>query len=226
MTKHSMNTHTSSSEVSSRPNTNIIENSSPFITNHKLNGHNFLQWSQSVFIYIYGRGKDEYLTGEVYIPAATEPKYQTWKIENHMVMSWLINSMTTEVGENFLLYKIAKEIWDTAYETYSSSENTFELFEIETRLHDLRQGELSVSQYFNALTRCWQQLDMFEIHSRKCPSDFALYKKIVEQNRTFKFLLGLNKDLDKVRGQIMGIKPLPTIGKPFLKFKEKRVEGS
>ncbi|KAL5572693.1 hypothetical protein UlMin_022290 [Ulmus minor] len=126
MTKYGMNTHISSLEVSSRPKTNITENSSPLITNHKLTGHNFLQWSQSVFMYICGRGKDEYLTGEVSIPTVTDPKYRTWKTENHMVMSWLINSMTTEVGENFLLYKTTKEIWDIARETYSSSKNTYE----------------------------------------------------------------------------------------------------
>ncbi|KAL5553898.1 hypothetical protein UlMin_041299 [Ulmus minor] len=132
-----------------------------------------------------------------------------------MVMSWLINSMTTEVGESFLLYKTTKEIWEIARETYSSLENTSKLFEIETRLHDLRQGELTVTQFFNILTQYWQQLDMFEIHSWKCSNDFALYKKIGDQKRTFKFLLGLNKELDEVRGRIMGIKPLPNIREAF-----------
>ncbi|KAL5565077.1 hypothetical protein UlMin_028241 [Ulmus minor] len=142
-------------------------------------------------MYICGKGNDEYLTGEILIPATTDSKYRTWKTENHMVMSWLVNSMTTEVGEK------------TARETYSSSENTSELFEIEPRLHALQQGELT------------QQLDMFEIHSWKCFNDSALYKKIVDHKRTFKFLLGLNKELDEVRGKIMGIKPLPNIREAF-----------
>ncbi|KAG4122408.1 hypothetical protein ERO13_D11G265450v2 [Gossypium hirsutum] len=113
-----------------------------------------------------------------------------------MVMSWLINSMTTEIGENFLLYKTTKEIWDATRETYSSSENTSELFEIETHLHYL-QGEMTISQYFNTITRYWQHLYMFEIYPWKCLDDAALHKKIVDQKRTFKFLLGLNKDLDE-----------------------------
>ena len=123
--------------------------------------------------------------------------------------------MTTEVGENFLLYRTAKEIWEAARETYSSTENSSELFEIETRLYDLQQGESSVTQYFNTLTRCWLQLDMYETGSWKCPDDSTLYKKIVEGKRTIRFLLGLNKDLDDVRGRIMGIKPLPTIREAF-----------
>ncbi|KAH1056951.1 hypothetical protein J1N35_035016 [Gossypium stocksii] len=39
---------------------------------------------------------------------------------------------------------------------------------------------------------------------------------IVEQKRTIKFLLGLNKDLDEVRGRVMGIKPFPTIWEAFV----------
>ncbi|RVW12513.1 hypothetical protein CK203_082418 [Vitis vinifera] len=113
-----------------------------------------------------------------------------------MIMSWLINSMNNDIGENFLLFRTAKDIWDAAKETYSSSENTSELFQVESALHDFRQGERSVTQYYNTLTRYWQQLDLFETHSWKCSDDAATYRKIVEQKRLFKFFLGLNRELD------------------------------
>lgn len=166
-------------------------------------------------MFVCGRGKDGHLTGETAAPEATDPKYRSWKIDDHLVMSWLINSMTTEVGENFLLHRTAKEIWEAARETYSSTENTSELFEVETRLYNLKQGDMSVIQYFNTLTRCWLQLDLYEVHPWKCPNDSALYRQIVEQKRTIRFLLGLNKDLDEVRGRVMGIKPFPTIREAF-----------
>ncbi|RVW45860.1 hypothetical protein CK203_101141 [Vitis vinifera] len=145
------------------------------ITRHKLNGHNYLQWSQSVLLFICGKGKDEYLTGEAVMPETTEPGFRKWKIENSMIMSWLINSMNNDIGENFLLFGTAKDIWDAAKETYSSSENTSELFQVESALHDFRQGEQSVTQYYNTLTR----------------------------------------ELDDVRGRIMGIKPLPSLREAF-----------
>ena len=56
--------------------------------------------------------------------------------------------MTTEIGENFLLYTTAKEIWEATRETFSSSENTAELFSVESTLQDLREGENSVTIYF------------------------------------------------------------------------------
>ena len=89
-------------------------------------------------MFICGRGKDDYLTGEVTIPDEKDPKFKVWKNQNHMVMSWLIKSMNNEIGENFLLYGIAKEIWDAARDMYSSIENTAALFEIETNLYNLR----------------------------------------------------------------------------------------
>ena len=35
-------------------------------------------------------------------------------LSNNLVMFWLINSMTPEIGENFLLYATAKDIWNAA----------------------------------------------------------------------------------------------------------------
>ena len=95
-------------------------------------------------------------------------------------MSWLINSMNNDIGVNFLLYEIVKDIWDAAKEIYSNKDNTSALFEIESNLHDLRQGEFSVTHYYNTLTRYWQQLDMFKEHKWECPKDGMLFKKIIE----------------------------------------------
>ena len=102
------------------PNLGGNDSSPILITGHKLNGHNYLQWSQSVLLFICGKGKDEYLTGEAAMPETTEPGFRKWKIENSMIMSWLINSMNNDIDENFLLFGTAKDIWDAAKETYSS----------------------------------------------------------------------------------------------------------
>ncbi|KAL5850211.1 hypothetical protein ACOSQ4_008224 [Xanthoceras sorbifolium] len=185
------------------------------ITGHKLNGHNYLQWSQSVSMFICGKGRDDYITGISESPAKEDPAFKQWKTENNMVMSWLINSMTNEIGENFLLYETAREIWKVAKETYSSSDNTAELFGIESNLYDLRQGELTVTQYFNNLTRHWQQLDLFEKYQWKNQEDSSMYKDILEQKRIFRFLVWLNPYLDEVRGRTLATKPFPSIREVF-----------
>ncbi|GMP46736.1 hypothetical protein CsSME_00014783 [Camellia sinensis var. sinensis] len=87
-----------------------------------------------------------------------------------------------------------------AKETFSDKENTSEIIQLESSLHDLRQDNLTVTEYFNTLTRLWRQLDTFEI---------------VEGKRVFTFLLGLNTNLDEIRGRIMGVKPLPSLREAF-----------
>ncbi|GAV74420.1 UBN2_3 domain-containing protein, partial [Cephalotus follicularis] len=174
----------------------------PLITGHILNGQNYLQWSRSVMMFVCGRGKDDYLTGAAPQAAKEDLKFKGWKSENNMVMSRLINSMTNDVGENFILHETTQEIWEAARKTYSDTEDTTEAFEIEGILHDFLKGDLPVTQYFSHLTRYWQQLDMYETTKWNCPTDAAKYKKIVEKKRIYKFLLGLNKNLDEVRGQI------------------------
>ncbi|RVW26621.1 hypothetical protein CK203_099271 [Vitis vinifera] len=118
------------------------------------------------------------------MPETTEPGFRKWKIENSMIMSWLINSMNNDI----------------------------ELFQVESVLHDFRQGEQSVTQYYNTLTRYWQQLDLFETHSWKCSDDAATYRQIVEQKRLFKFFLGLNRELDMLEAESWALNPAKSQG--------------
>ncbi|XP_071727423.1 uncharacterized protein [Rutidosis leptorrhynchoides] len=165
------------------------------ITCHKLNGQNYNQWSHSVMIFVTRKGKDEYLTGDALPPAQDDPRYHTWKTENNMVMSWLLNSMTNETGENFMYYKTAKEIWDAARDTYSNKYNASAIFEIKGMLHDLHQEE--------------RTLDVLDGISWSCATDAKQYKDIQEKEQIYKFLLGLNKNLDDVHGRVLSMKPLP-----------------
>ena len=111
-------------------------------------------------MFICGRGKDDYLIDVVPWPTKEDPKFKGWKAENKMVISWLINSMNNGIEENIVLYETVQEIWEAVRETYLDLEDTMEAFEIDGILHDLYQGDSFVTQYFNLLTRYWQQPDM------------------------------------------------------------------
>ena len=78
------------------------------ISAHKLNGQNYLQWSQSILMFIRGKEKDDYITGASVAPETSARIYNRWMAENNMVMLWLVNLMTTNIGENFLLFYTAK----------------------------------------------------------------------------------------------------------------------
>ena len=96
--------------------------------------------------FISDKGKKGYFSGKSKPSAETDPQFTNWEIKDNMVQSWLLNSMTPSIGEKFLFHKTAYEIWDSAHHTYSNQSNTAHLFDIEMRLHDLKQGEMLVTQ--------------------------------------------------------------------------------
>lgn len=75
-----------------------------------MNGYNFLCWSQSVRMYIRGRGKIGYLARKKPTPTKEDLTYATWDAENSMVMTWLVNSMDEDISSNYMCCPTAKEL--------------------------------------------------------------------------------------------------------------------
>jgi len=81
------------------------------ITNIKFNGSNYLRWSQSVRAYLKGRRKLGYITGAKKEPEEDDAAYEAWDSDNGTIITWLVNSMTEEIGAQYPGYQSAKEVW-------------------------------------------------------------------------------------------------------------------
>ena len=104
-----------------------------------------------------------------------------------MVMAWLINSMEAAIGQTYLFLPTAKDLWDAVQETYSDLGNAAQMFEIKTKLKDIKHGSYSVTQYYNILQNAWQELDLFSNMEWKCAEDSAYYCKILEKKGNLVF---------------------------------------
>ncbi|XP_041009636.1 uncharacterized protein LOC121253694 isoform X1 [Juglans microcarpa x Juglans regia] len=69
-------------------------------------------------------------------------------------------------------------------------------------------------------TTLWQELDLSFEEEWKCTGDSVRYKKRLENERVFEFLVGLNQDLDDVRGRILGRRPLPSTREVFSEVRQ------
>ncbi|KAF7838936.1 Retrovirus-related Pol polyprotein from transposon RE1 [Senna tora] len=123
--------------------------------------------------------------------------------------------MTTAIDDNYILYSTAHDIWEAAKEAYSTHEKSTEIFEVEALLHELKQGDMPLHQYYNSLTRCWQKLDLLENYSWTCATNAQYFKKLAEEKRLYKFLLGHNDIFEEVRGRILVKSPLPYLKEAF-----------
>ena len=97
----------------------------------KLNeNNNFLSWSQLAILFLSGKSKLGYVNGKIPQPSGDDIKYDEWKSNNDLVISWLFNSMESDVRDGFLFLTIAKKVWDTLTEVYSKKNNVAHIYQL------------------------------------------------------------------------------------------------
>lgn len=106
-----------------------------------------------MLIYIQGRDKEEYLTGEKKKPSRNDASYRKWKTENVTVMEWLNNSMTPEISEHFLFLETAHQIWEAFAKSYSKMGHTAKVFELWQKIPHFKQGDQPLTLYYSSMRK-------------------------------------------------------------------------
>lgn len=129
------------------------------ITTVHLDGINFLALSQSTKLFITGKGKSRYLTGDTKMPNTKDPTYQKWEAENTMVMSNSYIPCSLNIANNYLFLTTAKAIWDSIAKTYSKSGNKVRLYDLHKKVSQLRHGNQPLTVYYSTLHNFWEEID-------------------------------------------------------------------
>lgn len=169
---------------------------------YRLNGKNYLKWSQLIRTILKGKGKVSHLTNAA--PDAKDPKFKTWDAEDSMIMAWLWNSMIPEISDTCMFLDSAKAIWDAVEQTYSKAKDAAQIYDVKVKTLVAKQGNKTVTEYANQLKSLWIELDLYRLIKAKCSEDSAILKEYIEQDRVYAFLVGLNSEFDHVRVQILG----------------------
>jgi hypothetical protein len=188
-----------------------LDNMSMQMTSNKLDGTNYSAWSQFVELYVTGKGKLGYLTGEKIKPAISDPSFSTWVEENAMLMSWLLNSMTPDINASFLRLPTAHDIWDAVAQTYFTGNDASQIYELRRKAHETRQQGKSLASYFSALQTIWQELDFLNPYDMESAKDTATLKTRIENERVYDFLAGLDPGFDQIRVQVLAQNPTPNL---------------
>ena len=129
VTKQNSQTSQSLQDASPKVIHSINDSHSLQITQHKLNGANYVECSQSV---IDRKRRLDYLTGEAAAPEIGTPAYKKWKSEDSLVKACLLNSMEPAISCVYLYYKTSHAIWDMVEEMYSNLGNSAQIFELKS----------------------------------------------------------------------------------------------
>ena len=103
------------------------------LTNYVFHGSNFVNWSRSVRNTLIARNKIGFVDGTLRKPALNSPDYQKWIRNDHMVMTWIMNSMERSIGENFMFANSSHELWREFCEMYGQT-NVHQLYDLYKKL--------------------------------------------------------------------------------------------
>ena len=95
-------------------------------------------------------------------------------------------------GKPFMFIPTAKDVWDAIRETCSDLENSSQIFELKTKLWQLKQRDRDVTEYYNGILTLWQELDLCYDDQWDCTSDKTREERKMTEHMFF--LLDLTKN--------------------------------
>ena len=121
---------------------------------------------------------------------------------------------------------------DAAYATWDAENSMVMAWLVNSMDEDIAsnymnyQRDDNVTKYFHMLKRLLQDLDLFNTYEWKSPEDYIHHRKMVENDRVFKFLVGLKVEFDEVRGRIIGRGSLPSLEEVFAEVRQEESRRS
>ncbi|XP_019225479.1 PREDICTED: uncharacterized protein LOC109207052 [Nicotiana attenuata] len=186
--------------------------SSPF------DGRGFPGWKRSVVIAISTKKKLCFINGSCVEPTMDGKDYPLWSRCNDMVTSWLLNSLTKEIGDSVIYSRTAKDLWSSLEQRFGQSSGA-KLYHLQKEISKTIQGNNSIPGYFTTLKRLWDELDSLNSHlGCTCACNYDGKRKMakfMEDQRVIQFLMGLNDAYAQARGNILMLSPTPSMDQTY-----------
>uniref|UniRef100_A0A803QGK2 Retrotransposon Copia-like N-terminal domain-containing protein n=1 Tax=Cannabis sativa TaxID=3483 RepID=A0A803QGK2_CANSA len=87
-----------------------------------LNGTNYQSWKRGITMAQTTKNKIAFIDGSLPRPPTGNPSLNSWIRCNNMVMSWLVNSVSTKIAHSIMYFDIATDMWLDLAESTSTDE--------------------------------------------------------------------------------------------------------
>ncbi|KAF3783210.1 hypothetical protein EJ110_NYTH32574 [Nymphaea thermarum] len=173
----------------------------------KLDGSNYEIWSRVFMMSVIGHQKEHVIEENETVEKSG--KYVSWKGDNNIVMSWIMNSVQPQIASTIAYYTSAKQMWDFLKQTYSNDKNVSKILQVEEELLNLQQGDQRLAQYFASLKSISERLKALR---PPCPT---CYKTHGEQSMVAKFLQGLSSEYAVAKAQMLTGVEIPDLAEAY-----------
>ncbi|KAI3700839.1 hypothetical protein L2E82_45478 [Cichorium intybus] len=200
----------SSIDVSSPYYLGSSDNPGTVLVSSVFNGNGFSSWKRSMTIALAAKNKIAFVDGSISRPPLDDSNYSTWFRVNSMVISWLLNSLHPTIAQSVLFLQTANEIWKELNHRYEQTDGAL-IYQIQQQLYSISQGSDDFPSYFTKLMKVLDELSIVQsIPPYTCAAATSIHKFLDDQ-RLIQLLMGLNDTYKVLRGQILMMKPLPSV---------------
>lgn len=190
------------------------------ITTIILNENNSNQWQRSMELTLSSKLKLGFVDGTYTKPTTNSPLVIHWLRCNNMVTSWILNFVSVEIKNSIVYIPAARDIWIDLEVIYVVS-NIPKLFHLRKEIVHLTLGTLFISAYFTKFRIIHDEIERLTSKPR-CICNLCtctVNNKLNELDQSIQltqFFMGLNEAFTGIRGQILMIKPLPTLSHSYV----------
>jgi len=152
-----------------------------------------------------------YVSGTYVVPKNTKEGdvalIDAWEANNAKIITWINNSVEHSIGTQLAKYETIKEVWDHLQKLFTQS-NFAKQNQLENDIRALHQKNMSIQEFYSAMTDLWDQLALTESAELKA---CGAYIKRREYQWLVQFLTALHGDFEGLRGSILHRSPLPFV---------------
>lgn len=183
----------------------------------KLRGSSdYRSWKRGMEISLSSKWKLGFVKGTTLIPTDDPIKADMWESCYNMVISWITINLSPTIRKSVIYMNTSKNIWNNLEHRFSLT-NGSRKFKLNKDIYDLKQGSLTINDYYSAMKTIWEELESLNIlhvvtnptaEITKLLADIETQK---EKSKLFQFWNGLNDVCSPQRSQLLLLNPLSIV---------------
>ncbi|CAL1362956.1 unnamed protein product [Linum trigynum] len=201
----------------------------------KLTPTNYIDWSKAFHNALGAKNKLGFVDGSIPDPGPGHATSWAWTRNNIMVLSWIQQAVDPGIRKTIMSSKTALEAWRSLRDRYGQGDMV-RIAELIESICTLKQGNLSVTEYYGNLIALRDELDNYQpLEPCACSTTshntcraMLLVLGYRDTNYVIQFLRGLNDNFSTVRSQVLFGDALPPIDRVFQRMlqHERQLSGS
>ena len=129
------------------------------ITDHKLNGSNYLDWSKTIRLYLRSIDKDDHLISDPPNSDSKEKVDLTWLRDDARLFLQIRNSIDNEVIGLINHCEFVKELMDYLEFLYSGKGNLSRMYDVCKAFYRAEKQDQSLINYFMVFKKTYEELN-------------------------------------------------------------------